>query len=167
MTSRISRGATALLSLLVAGLSLQLVVAPTAGATTCSTVGSGLNRHQHCSGLHDEFIGSKFFKGTADYYDGRTQNVEASIEVIGKLKDKAADGNCTWVRFIATNSYWPNGNVVTAPKYKVCGAGTSKVIDVYIHGAYTYPGTKIVVQHCQDFGQQKACSTFFQRKIPS
>lgn len=168
MSVRVLRGAAASLALLVAGLSLQVVAAPIAGATSCSMVGSGLSRHQHCTGLRHEYIGSKFSKGTADYFDGQTQNVEASIEVFGRLKDKVADGNCTWLRYKVTNSYWPNGNIVTSKKYRVCGAGESKKLDVYIHGAYTYPGSKVEVQHCQNFHEhnQNVCTTFFKRHIP-
>ncbi|MGZ4455185.1 MAG: hypothetical protein ACXVWV_04335 [Nocardioides sp.] len=165
--SRTSRGAAASLALLLAGLFLQVVGAPGASATTCQMVGSGQSRHQYCSGLHDEFIGSKFYKGEASYFNGQTQNVEASIYLVGKLKDKEADGNCTWLQFTVYNSYWPNGNTVTSPKYKICGAGTVKTLAFDIHGAYTYPGSKVVVQHCQDFGSQKSCSAFYTRKIPS
>ena len=169
MFSRMTRPVVASAALLLAGLSLQVVTASTASATTCSMVGSGLNRHQYCSGLHHEYLGSKFSKGTAVYYDGRTHNVEASIDVIGRLADKARDGNCTWLRLKVTSPTWPQGNIVTNKKYKRCDGDPAKNMELYIHGAYTYPGSKVEVQHCQRFRKynQTVCDTFFKRTIPS
>lgn len=166
MNNRPARSLATLLSMLLAGVCLQFVAASSASAVECQMVGEGMSRHQYCTGLRHENLGSKFFKGTSSYFNGKKQNVDASIYINGVLKDKEADGNCTWLRIRAVNSYWPNGNVYSSKEWKVCGAGEKKILGITIDQAWTYEGTRVSVQHCQDFGSQKACSTFFERKIP-
>ena len=149
-------------------VSMQVGLAGPASATTCQMVGSGLSRHQYCTGIRNEVLSSKFTKGTASYFNGKTQNVDASIYFNGLLTDKQADGRCTFVRFIATNAYWPNGNVVTSPDLRVCGKDNHKVLGFTIDQAFTYPGTKVQIQHCwaPQGGKGTYCTTMFQRTIP-
>lgn len=168
MLHRILRTLLAVLVACATIVSIEVVLSGPAAAATCQAVGSGLNRHQYCSGIRNEVLSSKFTKGTASYYNGKTQNVDASIYFNGLLTDKQADGRCTYVRFVATNSYWPDGNVVTSKDLRVCGKGTHKVIGFTIDQAYTYPGTKVQIQHCwaPQGGKGTYCTTMYQRTIP-
>jgi hypothetical protein len=145
--------------------SVQLATSGPASAATCSWPKTG---YQYCSGISHEVLSSKFYKGTSQYYNGNGDHA-ASIYFNGALKDKLADGECTNLRIIATNSYWPAGNVYTQPDWKVCGAGNEEVIGIYLDQAWVYPGTHVEVQHCYAYndGANRFCSTFWERTLPS
>src|SRR5688500_13558468 len=119
MINKLVRTGLAVVTAVAAMLSLQVVFASSASAESCQWVGSGLNRHQYCTGVNHEVLSAKVSQGTVSYFNGTTQNVEASIYFNGVLKDKLADGRCTWLRWKATNAYWPNGNITTSDKLKV------------------------------------------------
>ncbi|MCW2794097.1 MAG: hypothetical protein JWO76_3195 [Nocardioides sp.] len=161
-----TRSVVTLLCLLSSGAMLQLTGASAANATvSCFDAGTGQNKHEHCDGLHDEYLGSKF-TGTADFWDGTIQNQETQLLINGSLKDKVVDGNCTWMRAFVKSNYWPDGNYLNDPKWKNCNDSKALPVGMDLHGAWTYPGAKIEIQHCQEFGAQQDCTTFFTRKVP-
>lgn len=165
MVQRLRRSGAVLSALFVTLLSIQVVAAGPASAATCTWPKTG---YQYCSGIRHEVISSKFYEGTSQYHNGKGKQ-DPNLYVNGILKDKQADGECTRLRVRATNGYWPAGNIYTQPDWKVCGAGTKDVIGIFLDQAWTYPGTRIQIQHCYayDDGAGTHCSTFFERKIPS
>lgn len=154
-------------TMLVTMMSLQVLTGPPAHAASCSWPKKG---YQVCTGIRHEVLSSKFYKGTSSYFNGKGGQ-SPSLYVNGKLKDKQADGRCTWLRVRATGPYWPesNPNIYTQPKWKVCGAGNEKVIGIQLDQAWTYPGTTLKIQHCYAYnnGAGIFCSTFFKRTIPT
>lgn len=152
-------------ALMVTLVTVQVFTISPASAASCSWPSTG---YQYCTGVNHEVLSSKFYKGTSQYHNGKGAQ-SPNLYVNGALKDKQADGECTNLRVIATNSYWPAGNVYTQPDWKVCGAGTERVIGIYLDQAWTYPGTNIQIQHCYAYndGAGRFCTTFFERNVPS
>lgn len=47
----------------------------------------------------------------------------------------------------------------------MCGKGIEKTVGIDLHRAWTYPGTTVRIQHCQETGAQQVCTTFWKRTI--
>lgn len=158
--NRISKIIITLLVAVASTVGIQTLTTSPASAATCSTTGPSYERLTTCTGIGNEVLSAKFSDGR--FYFNSFNRV---ANLTGTLTDKiAGDSKCTYIQVRIYNAYY-SGAPLTNADMNACGGNTNPIA-FQLYNERTYPGTRLVFEHCAKVGgQSDVCSTIFSRTL--